>query len=528
MSRVPPPELHDLLYSPLDSSRFVVTSAPLSPTPLDDAIFVACSKAETGRATTTTKRCAVAVRIRPLTAKERKAKDQPVVSVKKPHSVAVEGQIGFEFLENDYCFDAHEDEKVVFEALAVPTLTAAWSGYNTTLVSFGNGGTGKSYTMYGNQAGPTTSAAVGIVSRVVDCLFRSMNRKRSDIVRRRGIDSYHKDVSFQVALSFVAVQGEKFVDLLNRSNDANVCINEQDISGVTVAGATFAHATTPESAMSHLQQGLKAREQLSHTILTVLFTQHFNFKMNSTRLNRGSKMCFVDLVGVQPAADRQGAAGELKQKHTKVARSMEALSQCLKALSDNAKGGTKGETHIPYRSSLITTVLKEALAGNSQTILLATVSPAKAALFNTKRTLQEARMASSISTTVAANETDTDRLMQCLRAQGGMMEIEQRERTKEADDVVERAEQEVANSIRELGEAQQQLEEAKAEGSKYKTFIQQRSGGNGRDGALQSDELLQQFEVQQVKEQAARVSRQYRVQVLPSMDILEPASTQLV
>ena len=39
-------------------------------------------------------------------------------------------------------------------------------------------------------------------------------------------------------------------------------------------------------------------------------------------------------------------------------------------------------------------------------------------------------------------------------SQGGMMEIEQRERTKEADDVVERAEQEVANSIRELGEAQ--------------------------------------------------------------------------
>jgi hypothetical protein len=450
---------------------------------------------------------------------ERKSKEQVAVSVNTGarHSVVIEGQKGYEFLENDHCFDADADEKAVFEALAAPLLTAAWSGYNTTLLSFGNGGTGKSYTMYGARSKTSTDvSAVGVVSRIADCLFRSMNRKRADIVRRRGMDSYHKDVSFQVALSIVAVQGEKFADLLDRGNDANVCINEVEASGVTVAGATFVPATTVESVVSYMKQGLGSKEHLSHTILTILFTQHYSFKMNKTKLHRGSKMCFVDVVGVQPAADRQGASGELKLKHTKVARSMEALSTCIKALSTkggaSAKGGAKGEVHIPFRSSVITTVLKEALAGNSQTMLLATVSAAKSALFNTKRTLEEMRMAATITTQVSPNETDSDRLLQCLRAQGEGMEIEQRERTKEAALMVDTAEEGVARATRELQETRQQLHTAREDASKYKAFLLERSGDNKLANDAEGDELLRQFKAQQEQERETTVSAVWPVQ----------------
>ena len=86
----------------------------------------------------------------------------------------------------------------------------------------------------------------------------------------------------------------------------------------------------------------------------------------------------------------------MKRQQMKLSQSLDALAQCIKLLSSGQSRPQPFETgspapkssagsfssaassssadHIPFRSSAITTVLKEALVGNSHTVLLATCS----------------------------------------------------------------------------------------------------------------------------------------------------------
>ena len=75
-------------------------------------------------------------------------------------------------------------------------------------------------------------------------------------------------------LSFVAVQGDKLLDLLNRANDAALGLSETEESGVAVTGATYVAVPTLESAMDHLRAAHKARQglPLAHGVVSCLFT----------------------------------------------------------------------------------------------------------------------------------------------------------------------------------------------------------------------------------------------------------------
>jgi len=53
--------------------------------------------------------------------------------------------------------------------------------------------------------------------------------------------------------------------------------------------------------------------------------------------------------------------------------SLTYLEQVIVAL--NQKSKSKGKTaHVPYRNSLLTTILKDSLGGNCKTVMIATIS----------------------------------------------------------------------------------------------------------------------------------------------------------
>ena len=54
---------------------------------------------------------------------------------------------------------------------------------------------------------------------------------------------------------------------------------------------------------------------------------------------------------------------------------MSALGNVITALADNSSGNKK-KAKVPYRDSVLTKLLQNALGGNSKTIMIAAVSPA--------------------------------------------------------------------------------------------------------------------------------------------------------
>ena len=71
-------------------------------------------------------------------------------------------------------------------------------------------------------------------------------------------------------------------------------------------------------------------------------------------------------------------------------------------------GHTVKSSHIPYRDSKLTRILKDSLGGNTRTVMIANVSPSSMSFEDTYNTLNYANRAKNIKTTVVRNVVSVD------------------------------------------------------------------------------------------------------------------------
>lgn len=90
------------------------------------------------------------------------------------------------------------------------------------------------------------------------------------------------------------------------------------------------------------------------------------------------------------------------------------LGQCINVLAEKAGGKKKNEI-VPYRNSSLTFVLKNALGGNSKTIMICAISPAFLNYEETLSTLRYADNAKKIQNKAVINESVQDRMIRELK-----------------------------------------------------------------------------------------------------------------
>jgi len=95
----------------------------------------------------------------------------------------------------------------------------------------------------------------------------------------------------------------------------------------------------------------------------------------------------VDLAGSE-RIKRTGAEGQRMKEGIQINSGLFNLGQVINCLADDQKikQGVK-ISHIPYRNSKLTHLLRDALGGNSQTLFLACISPAESNESETLSTL---------------------------------------------------------------------------------------------------------------------------------------------
>ena len=130
-------------------------------------------------------------------------------------------------------------------------------------------------------------------------------------------------------------------------------------------------------------------------------------------LKQTSVMNLVDLAGSE-RADSTGATGDRLKEGANINKSLSALGNVIKALADISMG-TKKKVNIPYRDSVLTKLLKNALGGNSKTIMIAALSPADINYDETLSTLRYADRAKNIKNKAVVNENPVDKLIRELK-----------------------------------------------------------------------------------------------------------------
>ena len=88
------------------------------------------------------------------------------------------------------------------------------------------------------------------------------------------------------------------------------------------------------------------------------------------KTKRLSKLSLIDLAGSE-RADKTDNRGQRLVEGRKINQSLLALANCINALADR----TKRSSHIPYRDSKLTRLLRDSLSGTSVSVMLCAVSP---------------------------------------------------------------------------------------------------------------------------------------------------------
>lgn len=132
-----------------------------------------------------------------------------------------------------------------------------------------------------------------------------------------------------------------------------------------------------------------------------------------------AKFHFVDLAGSE-RLKRTGATGERAKEGISINCGLLALGNVISALGDKSKKAL----HVPYRDSKLTRLLQDSLGGNSQTVMIACISPSDRDFMETLNTLKYANRARNIKNKVFINQDKTCRTLAHLRQQISQLQIE--------------------------------------------------------------------------------------------------------
>ena len=295
-------------------------------------------------------------------------------------------------------------QETVFEILSRETVAQCLEGINGTIMAYGQTGAGKTFTMIGDVS---QYKYRGIAPRALGLIF-------SEIASR-------PQVNFQVTVTYMEIYNERIYDLLD--DDGSKGAKEYAIvedskggRGVHVRGLQELEVNSEEEALVLLMRGGTNRTTAEHQLNKSSNRSHCIFTVNirqTGRLSQGtvlkSKLNLVDLAGSERlkktlalqknATGAERKSNEMTKKESMyINKSLTYLEQCVVALS------SKHRSHVPYRQTKLTNVLKDSLGGNCNTLMVACIWGESRHLEETISTLKLAQRMMRVQNQAVVNE----------------------------------------------------------------------------------------------------------------------------
>ncbi|KAI0422853.1 kinesin motor domain-containing protein [Xylaria grammica] len=294
----------------------------------------------------------------------------------------------------DRIFDDNTTQTEVYEATTKGLLDSVLDGYNATVFAYGATGCGKTHTITGTPQMP------GIIFLTMQELFEKINDCR---------DEKHTEIT----LSYLEIYNETIRDLLvPGGSKQGLMLREDSNQAVTVQGLTSLHPKDVQEVMDMIVLGneyrtvsptdANATSSRSHAVLQI----NIAMKDRNAAVNEPHTMAtlsIIDLAGSERASATKNR-GERLIEGANINKSLLALGSCINALCDPRK-----KSHVPYRNSKLTRLLKFSLGGNCKTVMIVCVSPSSAHFDETQNTLRYANRAKNIQTKVTRNVFNVNR-----------------------------------------------------------------------------------------------------------------------
>ncbi|KAL9648913.1 hypothetical protein ABK040_008293 [Willaertia magna] len=311
--------------------------------------------------------------------------------------------------ELDQIYGMNTTQEMIFNDLK-PLVLSAFDGYNACVLVFGETSSGKTYTMNGYGSQP------GIIPRAINELYQLIERNR-------------EIYKIQMKLSVIEIYNNDVRDLLSsncgplllrqqqqqQQNDDNNAVPSLSSFATTInnssgsnSGGISSNMTTEvkfwkinslEQMKECIKESLTKRAESktlmnqhssrSHCIITVEIEKtmlspisnattslpldtnnnNSNINNNNKQITTRSILRFVDLAGSE-CIEQSGVVSGSEQflESSFVNRSLSALEDVMVAMAQK-------RSHIPFRNSKLTQVLRDSVEGDSKMIIILTISP---------------------------------------------------------------------------------------------------------------------------------------------------------
>ncbi|KAJ3646784.1 hypothetical protein Zmor_024356 [Zophobas morio] len=301
----------------------------------------------------------------------------------------------------DRVFDKTASQEEVYEIVVSPLIRYVLSGYTCSVFAYGQTGTGKTYTMIGQDAALNIEFAndpsVGMVPRAAADLFAELATLQ---------------VEYNMLISFVEIYNEEVRDLLVSDSVPLRVFDDPDNKGSTcIKGLTEVLVHSISELYDFLNKGAAERQiastnlnrlsSRSHTIFTIVLNIREMTTFDEETIKIG-KFHLIDLAGSENIG-RSGATEMRAREAGSINKSLLTLGKVIKALALKKQ-------HVPYRESKLTRILQDSLGGTSKTSMIATFASTVDAFDETVSTLEYAHMAKNVANcpTVNINKHKTE------------------------------------------------------------------------------------------------------------------------
>jgi kinesin family protein C2/C3 len=258
----------------------------------------------------------------------------------------------------DRVFAPNSTQDEVFQDVA-PLVDSCVNGYTVCIFAYGQTGSGKTYTMEG---GP--GEARGVNYRALDYLFTTLAEERAQ----------NPKMKYAVSLSVVEIYNEDVRDLLNADPAKKMELRAGD-EGVFIPGLSERTVVSTQQVQQAMHEdafpnrsvrgtSMNSASSRSHCLVFIKCTG----RNSETGVTSTGTMILIDLAGSE-RVKKSEATGQSMKEAQAINKSLSALGNVINALQT-------GSSHVPFRDSKLTYLLKNSLGGNCKCLMICNASPA--------------------------------------------------------------------------------------------------------------------------------------------------------
>ncbi|CAE7252034.1 KIF6 [Symbiodinium natans] len=314
---------------------------------------------------------------------EKTSPDYDVNNQKAAHSFQFDGVLGMQIKQQE-----------VLDIIAKPVIEDVLQGVNGTIFAYGQTGSGKTFTITG---GASNYEDRGLIPRTIRLMFEAFRKGPAqyrmyisylEIYQDSGYDLLRDDSVRRLEdLPKVALREDEDGNTHLRNLSVNLAASEEDALNLLFLGDT--NRVVAETPMND-----------ASTRSHCLFIIWVDSTQSGSDVVRRSKLHLVDLAGSERVS-QTGVDGKLLAEAKAINLSLHYLERVIVALHSRSKGV---QAHVPYRDSMMTSVLRDSLGGNCRTTMVGCIAGEASNIPESISTCRFAQRVAQITNNARVNE----------------------------------------------------------------------------------------------------------------------------